>query len=210
MSRIHRYEFSENGCKPCECDPFGTDPSSLQCDKSGKCNCRDNFAGKKCDTCAENRYNFTKGCLQCDGCYSLVQSSVNDLRHFIETIDLNLKSMLEAAFLRTDEDLRDENLKLMVKLQSLKLLAEQLHLSIFAGLQPGGYSDSFKYLQGELQSLAHELKRLDEAFEKFDLKFKEGQEVFEQVYMFLLLFKSFFLLEFCTHYNYVVLLKTNF
>lgn len=89
--------------------------------------------------------------------------------------------MLEAAYLRTDDDLKDENLKLMIKLQSLKLVAEEFHLSLFERLKLEGYSQSFEFLQDELKLLAGELKGLDTAFGEFNVNFVQGREIFEQV-----------------------------
>ena len=45
----------------CNCDPEGA--YSLQCDDRGQCPCLPNIVGKHCDSCEENKYNITAGCV---------------------------------------------------------------------------------------------------------------------------------------------------
>ena len=79
------------GCRACECHPLGTEPGSrLQCDERGMCACREHYDGAKCDRCKPNRYNFTRGCLPCDDCYSLVHDKVNAIRTAVATIERSL------------------------------------------------------------------------------------------------------------------------
>ena len=58
-----------DGCSPCECNPLGSD--NPFCDLyTGKCKCKPNVEGLKCDQCKNNFYNFSAGCEPC-GCDSL-------------------------------------------------------------------------------------------------------------------------------------------
>ena len=46
------------GCEPCQCDPVGA--SSIYCDPvNGKCPCRKNVEGQKCNMCSPRYYNLT-------------------------------------------------------------------------------------------------------------------------------------------------------
>ena len=49
-------------CIDCNCDPNGS--ISKQCDDAGKCQCKSNFKGEKCDECNEG-YDGRK-CDRCD------------------------------------------------------------------------------------------------------------------------------------------------
>jgi laminin alpha 3/5 len=50
-------KFRFPDCLPCECNEAGS--TGLSCDlKSGKCRCKPNFVGEKCDECAANLFNF--------------------------------------------------------------------------------------------------------------------------------------------------------
>ncbi len=175
------YGYSDQGCTKCECNQFGTELNALQCDDTGKCSCRENFAGVKCEKCAENRYNFTSGCLKCDDCYNLVENKVAQLRRYIDTVHLTLERMLEASLNRDDIEIKDENMKLIMKLQSLKLLAEQVHRDLFKSLRPGGYSESIMFLRDEIRAIGDELKSFDKLYEQFGVKFEQGRELYELI-----------------------------
>ena len=45
----YSYNFTSSGCTPCECNRFGS--SSLQCNESGICECKNHTLGEKCDLC---------------------------------------------------------------------------------------------------------------------------------------------------------------
>lgn len=36
-----------------------------QCDAEGKCTCKDEFIGEKCDACAKNTWSFASNCKDC-------------------------------------------------------------------------------------------------------------------------------------------------
>ena len=168
------YGYSEKGCKRCECDPAGS--VDQQCDDFGRCRCHDVYAGSKCNKCVENRYNFTSGCLKCDDCYNLVQKRVNNLRDFISSVQIELNKMIASGLTSTDESMRDENAKLNIKLQSLKLLAKQLHDDIYeANHLKSNYEDSFVFLRGQLDAISKEVKIVDAKFEQFNAVFMEGE-----------------------------------
>ncbi|GFR89290.1 laminin subunit beta 1, partial [Elysia marginata] len=56
---------SGQGCRECACDPQGS--TSLQCDESGQCPCKDSVQGFKCDVCKDGFYGFgANGCAACN------------------------------------------------------------------------------------------------------------------------------------------------
>ena len=62
---------SQDGCQACNCCASGTLPGSVnRCDKSnGKCSCKSNVEGARCDTCKAGFYNLSaadpQGCTRC-------------------------------------------------------------------------------------------------------------------------------------------------
>ncbi|GFN92862.1 LOW QUALITY PROTEIN: laminin subunit gamma-1 [Plakobranchus ocellatus] len=53
------------GCRECGCDPQGS--TSLQCNESGQCPCKDSVTGLKCDVCKDGFYGFgADGCTACN------------------------------------------------------------------------------------------------------------------------------------------------
>ncbi|CAB4054802.1 LAMC1 [Lepeophtheirus salmonis] len=95
------YGFSQDGCKPCDCDPSGS--TDLQCDfVTGQCPCREKVEGRKCDRCMENTksqqigpYGGEKICEPCDDCYNLVLDSANRHRNNLETLENLLQQIAE-------------------------------------------------------------------------------------------------------------------
>eukprot|EP00794_Sanderia_malayensis_P015666 gene15666-17246_t len=66
------FNFSSNGCTPCQCDPSGS--VNLQCDvKQGNCSCKQSVEGTKCNQCSSGTYNLQRtnpyGCQACF-CYN--------------------------------------------------------------------------------------------------------------------------------------------
>ncbi|XP_076236766.1 laminin subunit beta-1 [Calliopsis andreniformis] len=55
-----------DGAHPCECNPTGS--HSLLCENyGGKCPCKPNVVGRRCDRCAPGTYGFgPEGCIPCD------------------------------------------------------------------------------------------------------------------------------------------------
>ena len=47
----------------CGCDSLGS--KGVSCDDGGVCNCKKDFVGMKCDTCAPDRYNYPL-CKECN------------------------------------------------------------------------------------------------------------------------------------------------
>ena len=55
----------------CQCDLYGS--YSVSCEQvTGQCSCRDNFAGRMCQQCKENFYNYPI----CEGLYGSLSSVV--------------------------------------------------------------------------------------------------------------------------------------
>lgn len=53
------------GCLNCECNENGS--TSLQCDETGQCPCKDSVTGKKCDICKAGYFGFGEnGCRSCN------------------------------------------------------------------------------------------------------------------------------------------------
>lgn len=57
------WEF-QKGCKYCQCDRIGAIGQSCH-NITGQCECREGFAGQKCDQCAPGYYNYPQ-CKKCD------------------------------------------------------------------------------------------------------------------------------------------------
>lgn len=58
------YNFSNEGCKFCECNELGA-LSGKECHNvTGECQCLPNVVGQKCELCAESYFNITskEGC----------------------------------------------------------------------------------------------------------------------------------------------------
>jgi laminin gamma 1 len=139
------YGFSDEGCAKCDCDPFGTEYDSLQCDEFGRCECRANFAGLKCNKCEENFYNFTSGCLKCDECYNLVQNKVNLLRGKIAEIQSSITRLLASS---GSSSVNDQTKQLQRKLDSLRGRIDTLHSDMYErqGLM-SNYKDSVAHFK---------------------------------------------------------------
>ncbi|KAI6208105.1 hypothetical protein M3Y96_00079500 [Aphelenchoides besseyi] len=66
------FDFSENGCKYCQCNEFGS-ISGLICNNvTGECRCQSHVTGTRCDTCESGYFNLTSGtgCQACE-CHEL-------------------------------------------------------------------------------------------------------------------------------------------
>lgn len=174
------YGFSDEGCKKCECDQFGTQFGDLQCDDFGKCKCRENFAGLKCNQCDENRYNFTSGCLKCEECYNLVQDKVNQLRERIKIIQLTLNELL-ATGQSSNENVNNRNNELQEKLDSLKAQIDDMHRDLYEKQKlKQTYKESVAYLQSELKQITDAIKNTDHLFENFNSIFKDAERLYNQ------------------------------
>ncbi|GCB72288.1 hypothetical protein scyTo_0006235 [Scyliorhinus torazame] len=83
----YHFGFSQDGCKPCDCDHEGS--RSLQCKEDGTCDCKEGFVGTHCDQCEENYfYNRTRpGCQECPTCYRLVKDKVTEHRQKLKDLE---------------------------------------------------------------------------------------------------------------------------
>ncbi|KAJ8274539.1 hypothetical protein COCON_G00091640 [Conger conger] len=102
---VNFFGFGSSGCKPCDCDPEGS--QTAQCKEDGHCECRPGFIGSRCDMCEENYfYNRSRpGCQQCPSCYSLVRDKVNqqrqklhDLQNLIDNLGSSQETVSDKAF----------------------------------------------------------------------------------------------------------------
>jgi hypothetical protein len=62
------WDLTEDGCKPCQCDRFGTvrdlSNTGLSCDaQTGRCYCIEGVRGERCDQC-EEFYTIVEGLLK--------------------------------------------------------------------------------------------------------------------------------------------------
>ncbi|XP_058795433.1 laminin subunit beta-1 isoform X2 [Phymastichus coffea] len=74
-------------CQPCDCDPRGsldegicdarTDP--LSGDESGRCHCKTNVEGRRCDRCKNGFWNFTE--LNPDGCQACTCNTLGTINN---------------------------------------------------------------------------------------------------------------------------------
>ena len=173
------YGFSDEGCKKCDCDPFGTQFNDLQCDDFGKCNCRENFAGLKCNKCDENRYNFTSGCLKCEECYNLVQDQVGLLRDKIKLIQVNLNKIIASG--NPSAGPNSQNQVLHDKLKSLKLYIDNLHDELYASRSlKSTYKDSVSHLHNELKRISETIKNTDQSFEQFNSIYRQAERLYNE------------------------------
>ena len=173
------YGFSDEGCKKCDCDPFGAQFNDLQCDDFGQCNCRENFAGMKCNKCDENRHNFTSGCLKCEECYSLVQEQVGALRDKIKLLQLNLNKIVAAGNASARPDAHNQLLH--DKLRSLKLYIDNLHEELYASRSlKSTYKDSVSHLQSELKRISETIKNTDQSFEQFNSIYRQAERLYNE------------------------------
>ncbi|KAK2550366.1 Laminin-like protein epi-1 [Acropora cervicornis] len=60
----YSYNFTSNGCTPCLCNTNGS--SSLQCNDSGICHCKNNTLGEKCDLCEWGFFGLPNA--ECQAC----------------------------------------------------------------------------------------------------------------------------------------------
>jgi len=72
----------KGSCKSCKCFPSGTKlPAGykpgqpISCDQNGKCDCRENVIGDRCDTCPAGHWNVASGS-GCDKCSCDAQGSL--------------------------------------------------------------------------------------------------------------------------------------
>ena len=70
------------GCKDCNCDPFGTKNGTMCDGVTGNCECKTGSIGRKCDECAEGHHSLTK-----DGCKACNCSSAGTIRAFVDKCD---------------------------------------------------------------------------------------------------------------------------
>jgi hypothetical protein len=101
---------------------------NLSCDVDGKCSCRDNIAGDKCDRCVDNHFNFELGCQKCDECYSLVESKIISLKNDLISINNNFENKIKQT--HTDETKRN-NLELEKTLLKLKNEIKSVHDELY-------------------------------------------------------------------------------
>jgi len=65
------FDYNFNLCLACECDPTGS--TSAICDSlGGKCTCKPNVDGRKCNRCAPGTYGF--GPEGCKGIFFILQT----------------------------------------------------------------------------------------------------------------------------------------
>jgi coxsackievirus/adenovirus receptor len=82
--------------------------TSLQCDAGGSCPCREGVTGRRCDRCAENRYDKKAGCKDCPPCYTLVQMAVDEHRVKLSQIQKLLSEISNNRTLIEDANFESE------------------------------------------------------------------------------------------------------
>ncbi len=157
----NHYGFSDSGCTKCECDPDGS--ANLQCNELGQCECRPQVSGDKCDRCSENFYNFTVGCQRCDECYSLVQTSVNQLRANMSRLnsELDRESLTVASRAK-------EVTELEAKLRRVKSNVNKLHSDMYKPNTPRTYNETLVELRKSVEGLSKELAKNSKRLDQFE------------------------------------------
>ncbi|BFZ20658.1 hypothetical protein BsWGS_23697 [Bradybaena similaris] len=64
------FDFSDVGCRPCDCVPAGSVNNVPRCDsRSGLCSCKENVEGRQCDKCKAGFFGLSEadpyGCISC-------------------------------------------------------------------------------------------------------------------------------------------------
>jgi laminin, gamma 1 len=119
-------KFSLNGCTECKCDPDGSLES--QCDYLGRCKCKPNIAGDKCNKCERNYQNFTSGCLNCPQCYDLVENRYHNISTQLNSLKLSLDNFNQETL---TQEFKDENKKLGDFLLNLKQNIANTHQNLY-------------------------------------------------------------------------------
>ena len=64
------FGFEYGYCRPCDCNPYGTEDGNLQCDINGYCPCKDGhdlINRRKCDGCPEGQALAPNSVDECEG-----------------------------------------------------------------------------------------------------------------------------------------------
>ena len=115
-----------NGCVKCDCDEFGS--TSQQCDHLGKCKCKPNISGDKCNKCEENFFNFTASCSRCPQCYDLVQEKTAKLTGQIKNLTESLENFSSDS---TSNEMKEKSRELAEHLNKVKTNIEKVHEGLF-------------------------------------------------------------------------------
>ncbi|CAD5118427.1 DgyrCDS7136 [Dimorphilus gyrociliatus] len=148
----NHWGFSYSGCEPCNCDPEGS--LSEQCDLfTGECKCKPNYVSKTCSVCAENRYNKARGCLECDLCYSEVQSLVNTTRDNLMKVEQMIVDIRDNPKKLNDSDFAE-------KLEAVNASISALYEKALKQTGGGGMSMLAEKLSNDWKELEEKLKEL--------------------------------------------------
>ena len=88
--------------------------------------------------------------------------------------------MIESNMNRDEETIKEENVQLIMKLNSLKLLVEELFKNVFSGLKLG-YSKSVNYLRDETKEISKKVDKLSKLHDEFQSKFTSGEEKYREI-----------------------------
>ncbi|XP_051931035.1 laminin subunit beta-3 [Hippocampus zosterae] len=77
------------GCKPCLCDPEGTQVCNKQ---TGSCLCRPGITGARCDSCMRGRCDSFPNCKMCPSCFFSLDTQRQSFSLALEKFTLNIPS----------------------------------------------------------------------------------------------------------------------
>ncbi|XP_018901355.2 laminin subunit gamma-1 isoform X1 [Bemisia tabaci] len=96
---VNHYDFSNQGCKKCECSADGSYNNTPQCDPTtGVCLCKENVEGKRCRKCKPGYFNLdANNDYGCTPCFCYGHSSV------CQSAPGYAKVEIESSFIRGNE-----------------------------------------------------------------------------------------------------------
>ncbi|CAG5119951.1 unnamed protein product [Candidula unifasciata] len=108
------YDFSDAGCRPCDCVPAGSINNEPRCDsRTGLCACKENVEGRQCDQCKAGYFGLTEadpyGCVSCF-CYghSTVCSSAPGYQAVNITSNFETGKQRWTAFTRSNREVETQ------------------------------------------------------------------------------------------------------
>ncbi|CAF0941718.1 unnamed protein product [Rotaria sordida] len=182
------WDLTENGCKPCQCDRFGTvrdlSNTGLSCDaQTGRCYCIEGVRGERCDQC-EEFYTIVegRGCLPCDK--SNVVPEGWCARQLIDDVDylrININRTIENADRITQGRTANERIQRMrLRANEYRSLVNNLGVKHHRCLLNKNPSSS-SCLNEQIINLTRLLNEFDNDFKQTQIELNYEQEEVKQL-----------------------------